>query len=65
MFQVRDFNDDYFDLAVWDPPTKLTQRRNEVIFEASSTATAAAGPMMRVPESVLAQLRKLYAELFD
>ena len=63
--QVRAFNDDYFDVAVYDPPTTLTQRHNEVIFEASSTATATAGPMMRVPEGVLAQLRDLYAELFN
>ncbi len=63
--QVRDFNDAYFDVAVYDPPTKLTGRRNEVIFEARSTYTATAGPMMRVPEGVLAQLRHLYAELFN
>lgn len=66
--QVRNFVDTYFDLAVYDPPTKLTGRRNEVIFEAGSglipDSTNVDNPFASIPTSLLAHLRALYAELF-
>ena len=61
--QVRNFVDKHFDLAVYDPPTKLTSRRNEVIFEAGS-GLIPDNPFMSIPDGFLARLRAVYAELF-
>ena len=64
---MRNFHDTYFDLAVYDPPTKLTGRRNEVIFEGGSGLipdVTVGNPFASIPTSFLANLRALYAELF-
>jgi hypothetical protein len=63
---VRNFHDTFFDLAVYDPPTKLTGRRNEVIFEAGSglIPDSNKNPFDSIPTGLLAHLRALYAELF-
>lgn len=61
---VRNFVDKHFDLAVYDPPTKLTNRRNEIIFEAGS-GLIPDNPFMRLPhQGFLTSLRALYANLF-
>ncbi|BDA44917.1 probable heme-binding protein 1 [Coccomyxa sp. Obi] len=62
-FQIDDFDDSHLWLAVYDPPTKITHRRNEVFLDACGKRHID-NQIIEQPSTVFAKLHAIYEALF-